>query len=192
MSEIKIGDKFNRLEVISDIVIHSHRKCYLCKCFCGSEVFVRIDKLVNGGKKSCGCFKTDSLIARGRAKGVWSKYFPMQYLSSFCKSARLRNISWEINIYDLDVIYERQNGKCYYTGQDLILPNCKTSGQYTKKSFNVSIDRKDNDLGYHPDNICLCLKHVNMCKHILHHNDFIKLCKQVATHVSLHTDQPEN
>lgn len=180
MLEIQIGDKFNKLEVISDIIVHLNRKCYLCKCKCGSECFVRVDKLVNGGKKSCGCFKTESLIARGKAKGIWSKHFPMQYISSFRKQAKKRGLVWSITIYDLDVIYERQNGKCYYSGEDLVLPTCKTSGQYTRHSFNVSIDRKNNLIGYTPDNVCLCLKHINMSKMTMPETDFIDMCHKIA------------
>lgn len=187
--DVQIGQRFTRLTVISESVYYNKRVCRQCRCDCGQETYVREYMLISGGKRSCGCLRTDLVIQRAKAKGVWSKYFPLQYMSNFRKNARIRDIDWGITIYDLDIIYERQNGKCYYTGQTLTLPDCKTDGQYQKTSFNVSIDRIDSDIGYIPDNICLCLKQVNVCKHILHRDNFIKLCHEIATYDLLRTGQ---
>lgn len=51
-----IGQKFNKLTVIEFVEKDAqYRKYYKCKCDCGNETIVRLDKLRSGHTKSCGC-----------------------------------------------------------------------------------------------------------------------------------------
>ena len=36
---------------------------FLCRCKCGNEIFVRRHSLISGKVKSCGCFRSDNLMA---------------------------------------------------------------------------------------------------------------------------------
>lgn len=195
---IQIGQRFTRLEVISETITYNKRICRLCRCDCGNETYVREYVLISGGKRSCGCLKLDQKREFCKAKGVRSKYFPLFYLSDFRSNAKSRKIDWSITLEDLDIVYERQNGKCYYTGTTLTLPQSITGSANTQSenrklfyaSYNVSIDRIDNNRGYYPDNICLCLKKINICKNTLDKDDFIKLCQLVSNNFSeLHFPQ---
>lgn len=63
------GQKFNRLTV--DCIVtrregeegvgkkSRNRKYCECTCECGTKVVVRLDYLLGGRVKSCGCFKSD-------------------------------------------------------------------------------------------------------------------------------------
>lgn len=69
-NNIRIGDRFGRLTVISLNEEESNklRKCgngiqrrihWLCKCDCGTEIVVREDSLKSGVTKSCGCLRKE-------------------------------------------------------------------------------------------------------------------------------------
>lgn len=62
-----IGERFHRL-IVQEIVYtknsHTRAKC-LCKC--GNEITTQIQYLLNGHTKSCGCFRKDFGIEKGKA-----------------------------------------------------------------------------------------------------------------------------
>lgn len=58
---IKIGDLYGRWKIIG-LPYKSNKKWYTkCKCTCGSEIKkgVRVDQLVNGHSRSCGCLSKE-------------------------------------------------------------------------------------------------------------------------------------
>lgn len=76
--------------------------------------------------------------------------------------------------YDIDYdyimeVYNQQEGKCFYSGDDLAL-----SG-----SSVLSIDRFDSLRGYTKDNIVLCTWAANNIKNSFMYNDFINLCGRI-------------
>jgi hypothetical protein len=57
---IEIGSKFNRLEVIEKTEkVKNGKKIYLCRCDCGSMLYVSGNDLKTGNTKSCGCLKAE-------------------------------------------------------------------------------------------------------------------------------------
>ena len=42
----------------------------LCHCSCGTEKLVRLDYLISGRSKSCGCLRTELLVQRRRASAI--------------------------------------------------------------------------------------------------------------------------
>lgn len=58
-----------------------------------------------------------------------------------------------INLYDF------QKGKCFYTDETLHLMNGKG-----RLPTGLSIDRVDNEKGYHADNVVLCTSRFNTIK----------------------------
>jgi hypothetical protein len=49
------GEKFNRLLVLKFSHRVKTRRFFLCKCDCGSETIGRVDQIISGHKRSCGC-----------------------------------------------------------------------------------------------------------------------------------------
>lgn len=62
-----------------------------------------------------------------------------------------------ITIEDLKRIYNEQNGKCYWLGIPMSLEDLFIS----HSPFAPSVDRIDNQRGYHPDNIVLATRFAN-------------------------------
>ena len=63
-----LGQKFNKLIVIDGPIIKNKRTYWTCQCECGKIKNIRADMLKAGSTKSCGCFKTTSLINYNKNK----------------------------------------------------------------------------------------------------------------------------
>ncbi len=64
------GDRFGRLVVIKEVFKEEKgRTKLLCKCDCGTFKIVKMDDLLRGKIKSCGCLKRDVLIKRLKKHG---------------------------------------------------------------------------------------------------------------------------
>ena len=84
-------------------------------------------------------------------------------------------LDWDINYEFLMSIWHLQKGKCALSGLNMTWH--KGSG---KTHFNVSIDRKNPDLGYLPSNVQLVCVCVNLMKQSLNDVDFIWWCKTIV------------
>ena len=85
------------------------------------------------------------------------------------KHARDHVRSFDIDLEDLENQMNKQDGKCAITG----VP-------FSEKEL-PSLDRIDSSLGYIKQNIQLVLIKINKMKSNLEQNEFIELCKKVAS-----------
>jgi len=73
-------------------------------------------------------------------------------------NSRSRSIYVDIKKEDIENLWEDQQGKCYYTGIDMLY----TYG--ANSPYQVSIDRVDSNKAYTLDNIVLCCQAINLAK----------------------------
>ena len=71
------GQKFNRLTIIEEVERHIYpsgrpRRRFLCKCDCGNQTTVMINKILNGHTNSCGCYRKENSSILGKTK-IYSK-----------------------------------------------------------------------------------------------------------------------
>lgn len=59
--------------------------------------------------------------------------------------------------------YNKQLGKCYYTGVSMKI---KKRGEQLYNPFDISLDRIDSNDGYTPTNSVLCCLGINLMKSI--------------------------
>jgi len=110
---------------------------------------------------------------------LYKDTFRVGWYKDFIIGAKKRNHKWELDMEDVYQQIKFQDGKCMYTGMKLTF-----AIDTPKRDATASIDRLNSDDHYHKDNICICLKKVNMMKQSLTLNEFIHYCKLVAkTHV---------
>lgn len=69
----------------------------------------------------------------------------------------------QISIEDFVEWYKNQDKTCYYCGRT-IEDVKKSKDAFNKKTFRLTIDRKNNDLGYSKENICLACYRCNSIK----------------------------
>lgn len=92
-----------------------------------------------------------------------------------------RGLEFDITSSYLLKLLIDQEGKCALTGWDLEFTRGGDFGSGTNP-LGCSIDRKDNLLGYVPDNVQLVCWKANKIKNNLSDVEFKELCKAVANH----------
>lgn len=89
------------------------------------------------------------------------------------------------HVFDLEPsdmlrLWELQDGRCFYTGVRLTLPDSHKRWVPT----TASVDRVDNDKGYTKDNVVLCCRDLNMMKRNIPIKDFMNICRCVVVYQS--------
>lgn len=59
---VKIGQKYNRLTIISEKQMVDNRTVVECLCDCGNKTIVNLNKLKTNNTKSCGCLRKRNRI----------------------------------------------------------------------------------------------------------------------------------
>lgn len=154
-------------------------RMYHALCDCGNETWTHVSSISK--KQSCKCGLKDRPKRYSKNR---SKYFVNGFLRKCAYGAKTRGIEFDLKLEDLDHQYEKQDGKCYYTGVKLILPKNSIDCQRDYSSFNVSIDRLDSSGSYNAVNIVLVLKDINYMKCDLSHAEFINFCKMISNNWS--------
>jgi hypothetical protein len=136
------GKRFERWVVLS---LSPERRqgqtCWLCRCDCGVEHVVPSAALVNGKSRSCGCLRVDMLRARATNHG---KCATPEYKVWLSMRARCR--------CPTDAAFQ------WYGGRGIrVCARWETFQRFLadmgpRPSKRHSIDRKDNDGPYSPEN----------------------------------------
>lgn len=94
--------------------------------------------------------------------------------SKIRESLQRKHLENELTLELLMDIYNKQNGKCFYSGREL---------QITRRNLSIdslSIDRIDSSRGYVKDNVVLCSSVANFMKQNYNLNVFLEVCKQIT------------
>ena len=94
--------------------------------------------------------------------------FRLRYLALKNRSKKY-DIYLEFDDSYIEELYEKQNGKCYYSGIDMTF---ERDGKYI-----LSVDRIDSNKGYLKDNVVLCCSIVNSMKNTLSTEEFLYIIK---------------
>lgn len=141
------GQRFGRLMVVEPTTERRRRSIiWRCRCDCGTEKLAQSSSLLNEGTASCGCIKREQTSKQGYENRI--------YPVGFDSHSRLYTI-WK-NMHDrctnpAHIAYERYKGLTIYGGWDTYGPFVEwaLANGYTNE---LTIDRRDNWRGYHPDN----------------------------------------
>jgi hypothetical protein len=94
-----------------------------------------------------------------------------------------KNIDVTITRDDILVMWKKQGGRCYYTGEEMSIDGYGSNINNNNGNYSlVTIDRIDSYLGYIPGNVVLCGQWCNIAKHLLPESTFIKNCEKVAAY----------
>lgn len=80
-------------------------------------------------------------------------------ISSLKLSAKKRKLEFSLTLDELKNLWDKQKGKCYYTGIEM---------HYTYNNSSpkqMSLDRINSGIGYIIDNVVLCCQSINYAKH---------------------------
>lgn len=157
-NSIKIGQKFHKWTVISDVVVNKEAMVN-CKCECGTEKVLTAYSLVTGASK--GCLKCSFQAKEGIGNPFWRG-------EGEIPGTRLKKKTKEERIVLSDA-WEKSNGKCALTGWDISF-----------KDRTASPDRIDSSKGYVEGNVQWVHKDANVCKNLFDMDYFLTLCHAIV------------
>lgn len=148
-----IGQRFGRLTVVDFDHMGSYHKSYwLCRCDCGNSTVVPRLNLVTGTSTSCGCnrairakeCKTTHGMSRTPLHGIWC------HIRQRCRNENDHAYPY-YGARGIDVCDEWDEFENFY---DWAINNGYEAG--------LSIDRKNNNEGYNPEN-CRWADRITQC-----------------------------
>lgn len=138
-----VGKEIEFLKIISytDRTKSAHRY-FLCQCKCGTEKYIRVDQIISGNQKSCGCYKYNlkTGFSHSRLYPVWKS------LIARCYNPK----NQRYNVYGA-----RGIKVCDEWKEDFLsFRKWAYSNGYdeSSKQGDCTIDRIDNDKDYCPEN----------------------------------------
>lgn len=142
--KVNMGDRFGRLVVVSNADAINGKRRFSCRCDCGNQAIIRMDGLIQGGSKSCGCLRSEVTIARHLTHGQRRTrlYRLWRNIKSRCLNPNFTDYpNWGgrgITICDEWMRFE---------------PFYKWATSHGYRD-NLTIERRNNNMGYSPDNCC--------------------------------------
>lgn len=162
---IKVGEKFERLTVLSYTDREGKKGEYKCMCECGRITYPRTWALKSGRAKSCGCLMKENISKRFKLPnnlGIVNEIY-----RNYKASAKKRNINFDLTIDEFKKIIE---DKCYYCSEN---DSMSPYGFHKNIDYRYNgVDRKDNNLGYIINNVVSCCKICNNSKSTLSIDEF--------------------
>ncbi len=182
-----LKQKFGKLLVIGRVEGENYhtQSVWHCECECGNTIDVCRGSLVRNKTKSCGCYNKEQIKKRGHEKYSGSKYVPGKKITNIIKNAKHRKIyciEKEELQKEIDRVFEEQNFKCIYSGEDLRFYDRDNNGNIIPKSGNASVDRIDSSKGYIQGNLQICTKRINVSKMEVSHKDFLLMIEKIYNH----------
>lgn len=180
------GKRYGKLVVTEKFESRPYKGIYYilwwCICDCGIEKWIKGSNLRAGRAVSCGCGRAENENWGQKIIPKDSKYFFKTWLNAWKSKAKRDNREFSLTLGELDNQYEKQNGRCYYTNDNLILAD---RAKFCVQDTNISIDRIDINQGYTASNIVFCLKMVNIARNMYSQQEFITMCRRVANNPNL-------
>jgi hypothetical protein len=151
------------------------RNFYKLKC---ERCFHTFEKRVGSEKKYVdlhfSCSKCNPNFGGMFSEPVFKKNIKTIY-SSLKRGAKKRHLLFSINISDMLLLLEKQDGKCKLSGMEINI-----------EDGTASLDRIDSLKGYDIDNIQWLHKKINFMKCTHSQDDFISLCSMVSSYSLRH------
>lgn len=134
--------------------------------------------------RSCNGKQTNSHLEKYRGK--FTKHLPKgrgcdnlspwrEHIKRIRNRCKKKDWDLEVTCEDLQRLWEKQKGKCAYTGKQMYSPQSTTEYQNNKVEPHwVSVDRIDSDKPYTLSNIHLVCLSINLAKQNFTHEQMIK------------------
>ena len=148
MSKIKdmTGKRVGRLVVIEKAESDKRGKArWLCQCDCGNTVVVNGDSLRNNRTNSCGCLKNDLSSMRNKTHGMYNTKLYRVYRAMLNRCNRPKDNSYK-NYGEREITVCNEWLSNFQTFYDWAISNGYKDG--------LTLERKDVNKGYSPDNCC--------------------------------------
>ena len=100
----------------------------------------------------------------------------------FVDKSRSRNLyEYDIDTAFLKELWEKQNGRCPYTGIQMILPESKKNFRKCRSIEKASLDRIDSSKGYIKGNVEFVCQGINFAKHDYSKEEVLQFVNKIKT-----------
>ena len=147
------------------------RRIFAYRCICGSTGNVRYSNLYNG----CGCGCSQGLH-RKKPRGVASFN---QLLLEYRASAKRKHRAWRLTPAQFKALAQKA---CAYCGAPPSAVFKRGTRRFNGYFVYNGVDRKNNRLGYTPENSVPCCKTCNYAKRLLSEKEFVQWIIKVYRH----------
>lgn len=183
------GNVYGKLRVINEIERPSDKKYghrwFLCKCECGNDVKIAIEKLLYENIQSCGCLHK----RRGPDSPFWKGCgeISADVFGNYRRGAKANKAfgrsekEFSVSIEYLWELFLKQNKKCAISGLELSF-DPYGSGKKFKETNKVtaSLDRINSSIGYVGGNVQWIHKRINIMKNEFPQEEFLEYCRIIA------------
>lgn len=135
-----VGRVFGRLSVVDLLGSNLNRHYWRCSCACGGIVDVCTSSLMNGNTKSCGCVAPEKTRARNKTHGLSEHplYGVWQRMLQRCEDTNCGDYAY-YGARGISVCAEWHDFQVFLR-------------DVGERPAGLTLDRKDNNEGYGPDN----------------------------------------
>jgi hypothetical protein len=139
------GQKYGRLIVLEFAGTHKRNALWKCRCECGNEKVIAGRNLKNGNVKSCGCLRSEKTISRNYKHGEINThlYKIFNQMRNRCNNPNHKDFK-DYGGRGIEVCQEWNDISAFLLFRDWAISQGYKDG--------LSIDRRENDKGYSPDN----------------------------------------
>lgn len=149
-----------------ELIKSNKKKCGKCGQIKDLEQFHKHKSRVGGVCDEC----IECACTRNMKRYATARFGP-ERMSAFKRHAKKLDLPFEITETDLEWLWQRQGGLCYYSKISMVFD----IGQ----DNTVSVDRKNPNKGYVIDNVVLCCHKVNFMKSDISYERFFYYAKQL-------------
>lgn len=160
-------------------IINNKKKCFKCKIFKLTEEFSKNKSNFDGYQKVCKeCFSNYECVKKGYIKKsnqlkISLSLYLDNKINQLKRKCELKGLPFNLEKGYLNKIYQKQNGKCYYS--KIEIKHNKGVHQYD----SISVERLNPENGYVIGNVVLSSFSINSFKGMMNENEF----KQFLTEI---------
>lgn len=166
----KKGDIYGKWLILDENIFIDKESKILCQCTeCNiTKKYVPTFQLINNVSKRCSLCGYSN---KGEKNPSWKGFgkIPGSKITRIEHGAKIRNIIYNLDIEYLSKLFDKQNGKCFYTKLPLSFDD-----------NTASLERVDSNKGYEKDNVVWVHKNLNIMKRDLSLEDFLNICRLVV------------
>ena len=160
-------------------IINGKKRCFKCKEFKQVDDFSKNRSTFDGYQKVCkDCFSSYEVVKNGIIKKhnllkTDLKVYLRNATSGIERKCKVKNLNFDLDKEYLFNLYQKQNGKCYYTG--LEIKHNIGCFQYD----SITVERLDPDKGYTKNNIVLSCFAINSFKGMMNEIEYKELLEKI-------------
>ena len=161
----------------------SEKFCPVCQQVKPASSFCKWKQSRSGLYSNC----KECSARRARESGKTLAGFFRKKLGGIRGRCKSRGLDYNLDLLFVLEMYDRQGGKCFYSGIQFVFDFAKkehrymTARDWSSGKYSPSIDRIDDSRGYTRDNVVLACYVINIMRNTQTQDEFINHCQLISS-----------